>query len=240
MMDKHSRFYEFGKVRYYPQRRVLTSLDGKKESNLSNQSQDFLLVLLARAGKIASHAEIWAAVWPDEKRSVDDQAEKAAIKRSIAEAKLNLLKCLRAVGGEAKMIEAVHGAGYRLNARVQERQNGERPPQKAKRTPETAVKVAHTPLSANAPATAKPPSEPAPLPASVTGLRPAANTETGYVLAVSGLFAALFVIALFLEIAYAWGSYGASAARVAPFVWLWMGGAMGGGLLLIERVTQRN
>jgi DNA-binding winged helix-turn-helix (wHTH) protein len=222
-------FYEFGGLRYYPQGLLLTAPDGKRKRRLTPQHHDFLLALLTRAGKTISYAELWAEVWPDEARAIDDPDAR----HKVTVAKGSLAKRLHEAGGPASLIEAVQGQGYRLNAAVKERYEGEPPPKKSAKSPVKAVALT-VEAEPNEPLTHAPAAAPV-----AFGLA-WVKEEKAYLLTASGLYAALFVVALFLEIAYAFGSYGPSAARLAPFVWLWVGGAMFLSLGLAALVKRHN
>jgi hypothetical protein len=68
-------------------------------------------------------------------------------------------------------------------------------------------------------------------------LRPALAEDRWFLLTSCTLYALLYAIALFVEVAYQFDSYAASALRVAPFVFLWVWTTSIAGLIACRVLT---
>ncbi len=163
--------------------------------DLEPRALELLEVLVARAGSLVTRQELLDILWPD---------------TFVEEGNLNsYLSVIRKALGDSKklsrFIETVPKQGYRFVAPVEKvgRQDGD------------------VPGEATDPATGEEASE-------IVPVRPAIPPESRWrhygipVLASSALYALLFVVALFVEVAYDYESFGEIGWSLAPWIFGWI------------------
>lgn len=170
-----------------------------------------LCLLVRNAGHTVTKDEIIREVWPDV--IVEDQ--------NIT---LNVHLVRRALGDGADnitYIATVSRRGYRFAAPVVRRERIESLPPVVEVPPATELEVpAVNPDRADANSSGVAGFRQSTV--SLTSLRSALSEDGWFLLTSCTLYALLHALALFTEVAYQFDSYGASAIRIAPFVFLWV------------------
>lgn len=170
-------------------------LDSGAVVDLEPKALEMLVVLVGQAGSLVTRRELLDILWPD---------------TFVEEGNLNsYLSVLRKALGDSKklsrFIETVPKAGYRFVADVEKisRQNGNVP--SATTEPDPVDEIPEVV-----------PVEPAPPPESRWWHYGA------HVLVSSALYALLFVVALFVEVAYSYESFGQIGWSLAPWIFGWI------------------
>lgn len=180
-----------------------------RESALAPKAFAVLLLLVENAGRTVKKEQIIRALWPDV--IVEDQ-----------NVFLNIHLARKAVGDDADhptYIATVARRGYRFIAPVSRKD-----------------RVASEPIPVEVSWVANASNQ------STSSSRPlqSALSEDGWFLLTScTLYALLYAIALFVEVAYQFDSHAASARRFAPFVFLWVWITSMAGLLACRFLTSR-
>jgi DNA-binding winged helix-turn-helix (wHTH) protein len=210
-MSRHDRqLYEFGPFALDPDEQSLMN-DGEPIP-LAPKAFSVLLVLVRNAGRTVGKDEIMRAVWPD--TFVEEQ-----------NVGLNVYLVRKALGDDTdhpRYVATVPRRGYRFVAPVR-RGCGVEAVQSVegvtKLIPETAA-----------------PKQPREMGAWLSYI----FGEHGvFVLASCALYAVLYAVALFVEVAYQFDRYGIAAAKIAPLVFLWMWVTSVFGLEAGRRLTLR-
>lgn len=167
-----------------------------------------LLVLVRNAGRPVKKDQIHREVWPDV--FVEDQ--------NIS---LYIHLARKAVGDDAKnptYIASLSRRGYRFIAPVVKRDRVASCATTGDANPSVADALPQPTLS-------------------LKWLTSAVAEDRWFLLATCTLYALLYAIALFVEVAYQFDSYGASAVRVAPLVFVWVWTTSFAGLILCTALT---
>jgi DNA-binding winged helix-turn-helix (wHTH) protein len=208
MSIESDQIFEFGPFVLDPLAQTLVR-DGR-EIALAPKAFAVLLILVRNAGRVVNKDEIIEEVWPDV--FVEDQ-----------NVPLNIHAARKAVGDDADnpiYIATVARRGYRFVAPVVRKDRVAPRP--------VANQVAATRNFQTSPtgSSGEPKSsgdETSPQTTVSLGLVRSALAEDGWFLLTScTLYALLYAIALFVEVAYQFNAHAASALRVAPFVFLWV------------------
>ena len=218
--------FEFGPFVLDPLAQTLVR-DGR-DISLAPKAFAVLLILVRNAGRTVKKDEIIQEVWPDV--FVEEQ-----------NVSLNIYSLRKAVGDDADnptYIATVARRGYRFVAPVVKKDRITSLPvaeqvTSAMHLEVPAIPTAQAPVEANS---------------SVAGafcqstislrlLRSALAEDGWFLLTSCTLYALLYAIALFVEVAYQFNSYAASAVRVAPFVFLWVWTTSIAGLLACRVLT---
>ena len=207
MRMESDQIFEFGPFVLDPLAQTLVR-DGR-EIALAPKAFAVLLMLVRNAGRAVKKDEIIGEVWPDV--FVEEQ-----------NVSLNVYLARKAVGDDAdnpRYIATVARRGYRFVAPVVKKD-------RAASWPVAEVVTSATQFDTTPQTTGDANSSAAkPFYQSTISLRSfrSALTEDGWFLLTScTLYALLYAIALFVEVAYQFNSHAASAVRVAPFVFLWI------------------
>lgn len=236
MSEQIGKVYEFGPFLLDPDRDVL--LKGGEPVPLPPKAFALLLAIVRAGGHTVTKEEILREVWPD--TAVEEQ--------NVGQ---NVLLVRRALGdkaGRPTYVLTVPRRGYRFVAEVREKHPDKAAPVSAAAgdgstpTPDTAQ---------TEPPETGPAGEARLYGAGPAGFTPAlggwraverASAAFGghccFALASCALYAVLYVIALFVEVAYEFERYGTSAAKVAPLIFLWMLGTSLVGLGAGGRLAQ--
>lgn len=211
---ENDQIFEFGPFVLDPLAQTLFR-DGQ-EISLPPKAFAVLSMLVRNAGRVVTKDEIFKEVWPDV--IVEDQ-----------NVSLNIYLARRAVGDDADnptYIATVARRGYRFVAAVVKKNLAASLP-----LAEVVPSAAHSQVlasptqstgEANSPEH-EPESELVGKSAIWLGSLKLAFVEDGWFLLTScTLYALLYAIALFVEVAYQFSSHAASAVRVAPVVFLWI------------------
>lgn len=205
--DKH--FYAFDGFHFYPDQRLLVRLRDGHRFALMPKVNALLLVLVRRCGEIVSYDELKKNVWMDTPH---------VLTHTIRETKHALVKVL---GEIADKLETVAGKGYRLNVKAVGRPNEGDAEESfelyASDDVADSVKTQVKRRREAGPGVSSAKQEPATAYLS----RPFAG-HLLHVVISSSLYALLYTIALFVEIAYQFDRFGVAALKIAPFVFLWM------------------
>lgn len=192
--------YEFGGLRFSPNTSTVICLKTGAEISLRRTLSEFLLLLLTKARETVEYQEFrdGIAAWMIYK-------DVAQLTRTIHVTKGELIKNLRRLREDFDLIEAVPAKGYRLSADVSE------------------LFLADADLP---PANAENRSIPA-----KEAVRNGQNSLAGrffgghlrQAIFACAIYAALFVVALFIEVAYEFDSYKNLAFSLAMpvFLWIW-------------------
>jgi DNA-binding winged helix-turn-helix (wHTH) protein len=199
-----------------------------RDVSLAPKAFAVLLVLVRNAGRTVKKDKIIQAVWPDV--FVEDQ-----------NVSLNIHAVRKALGDDADKrtyIATVARRGYRFVAPVVKKAPGTLLPVAVQVPPATHVDIPDMPIAA---ATEEANSSVAGAfrqgKISLKSLRSALAEDGWYLLTSCTLYALLFAIALFVEVAYQFDSYAAAAVRVAPFVFLWVWTTSIAGLIACKVLT---
>lgn len=205
--------YAFGEFELdVAERRLLA---GGTPVELEPKALEMLSVLVARAGHLVSRRELLEILWPD---------------TFVEEGNLNAYASVlrKALGDSPKLsrfIETIPKAGYRFVADVREFPRRDRPAS-------PPGLRAHQKIAAVDQST----DETAPPGRSVesTWLRYGVH-----MLGCSLLYAVLFVVALFVEVAYGYEQFGRLAWRLAPWIFVWISSTSMFGLWADLKATRR-
>jgi DNA-binding winged helix-turn-helix (wHTH) protein len=210
MSTESDRIFEFGPFVLDPLEQTLAGHG--REIALAPKAFAVLSVLVKNAGRVVTKEEVIREVWPDV--IVED-----------GNLTLNIHAVRKALGDNTEhptYITTVARRGYRFIAPV---------------TKTTRIAVL--------PATKRLPVVPDPSayamiripPAPKSSLRSALAEDGWFLLTSCTLYALLYAIALFVEVAYQFNSYAASAGRVAPLVFLWVWITSMAGLIACRALT---
>lgn len=232
MVRQQKHLYEFGPFALDAgERRLLR--DGAPVS-LAPKAFETLVVLVQNGGRLLSKEELMKAVWPD----VTVEEGNLSLNVSL------IRKALGDSSTEPQYVETVTKWGYRFIAPVQESgdkvaEAGDTLPAEVTNAPEAG----RTPLDDKGTVGAIQ-SESAPAPVEREGavndadrLASPFGGHLWHVFAGCGLYALLYVDALFLEIAYQFDRLGPSAFKLSPLVFLWIFGTSVAALWLDWRRT---
>jgi DNA-binding winged helix-turn-helix (wHTH) protein len=210
--------YDFAEFRFHPKDAKLICLLTSKEVSLRRNLSEFLLLLLNKPGEIVSYQELREGVtaWTIYK-------EISQLKRTIHVTKGELVKSLRSLREDFDSVESVPAKGYRLNTDVSRFYSTN-----IVKTHETLEKQEESFFELNKKKKAE------------------ISTQKlfgGHLLQVSfacTVYATLFVVALFLEIAYQFDNFKnlASGLSIPIFLWIWLTSAVG--LLAGWKFVKRN
>jgi|ERR1043166_1001197 DNA-binding winged helix-turn-helix (wHTH) protein len=211
MSIESDQVFEFGPFVLDPVAQTLVR-DGQ-ELPLAPKAFAVLLLLVGSGGRVVKKDEIIREVWPDV--IVEEQ-----------NVSLNIHAARKAVGDEADnptYIATVARRGYRFIAPVitRDRVAPEVPAVTATGTDENS-----SPADAHAQRTT-----------SVNWLRSTMAEDGWFLLTSCTLYALLYAIALFVEVAYQFDSHAASAMKGAPLVFLWIWITSLAGLIVCRKLT---
>ena len=220
------RIFEFGPFVLDPLAHTLVK-DGQ-EISLAPKAFAVLLVLVRNAGRAVTKDEIFREVWPDV--FVEDQ-----------NLTYNIYLARKAVGDDAEnpiYIATVARLGYRFAAPVI---------RKDRVSSYSVSEEVESPAEWKVPATIAIPTTGDTSPSAddhpgqttrSEGFFRSALAEDGWFLVTScTLYAVLYGIALFVEVAYQFDSHASSAVKVAPFVFLWVWTTSMAGLIVCRALT---
>ncbi|HKY44086.1 MAG TPA: transcriptional regulator [Pyrinomonadaceae bacterium] len=226
MSTESDQIFEFGPFVLDPLAQTLVT-EGE-EIPLAPKAFAVLLILVRNAGRTVKKDEIFQEVWPEV--IVEDQ-----------NVSLNIYLVRKALGDDVenpKYIATLARRGYRFITPVNKRD-----------------RVAALPVTEEIPLAAE-----RKIPALTTGttsdetnsskteafcqrtvslgwFRSTLAEDRWFLLTSCTLYALLYAIALFVEVAYQFDSYAASAVRVAPFVFLWVWATSMAGLIACRVLT---
>lgn len=226
MGTESDQIFEFGPFVLDPLAQTLVE-DGR-EIALPPKAFAVLSMLVRTGGRLVTKEEIFKEVWPDV--FVEDQNVVLNIH--------SVRKALRDDAENSTYIATVPRRGYRFIAPVS-----------------TKIRVAALPVINEVPVTAElvrpdttmDPARPVANSSMAEGfsrgtlslksLRSSLAEDGWFLLTSCTLYALLYAISLFVEVAYQLNSYAASAVRVAPFVFLWVWATSMAGLIACRVLT---
>lgn len=227
MTERAEHRYEFAGFRFSPSERLLVRLRDGHPFGLTPKENDLLLSLVRSSGKIVSYDELKKEVWPESPH---------VLTHTIRETKHTLSKIL---GETAGRLETVAGKGYRLNVAVVTRQNDCADDHDAGRTDVVSA------------ATAADRIEGAEQMVSGSQVVPATPSRTGgqlarsfaghlwHVLVSCTIYALLYTIALFVELAYQFDRFAILALKLALPIFVWIYATSMFGLLVDWKKARR-
>ncbi|MEJ7860869.1 MAG: hypothetical protein WKF90_04435 [Pyrinomonadaceae bacterium] len=194
--------YDFAELRFHPREAKVICQKTQKEVFLRRNLSEFLLLLLTKPGEIVSYGELHkgVAAWKDYK-------EISQLKRTIHATKGELVKVLRSLSENFDSIESVPAKGYRLNTDVSEFFSNN-----AVKADEVLEKDGEYFLNLNEKTKKEFP------------VRSLFGGHWQQVFFASAIYASLFVVALFLEIAYQFDNFKNIAFKLSlpVFLWIWL------------------
>ncbi|MGH9968581.1 MAG: winged helix-turn-helix domain-containing protein [Pyrinomonadaceae bacterium] len=206
-------FYEFDNFRLSPLRRSL--LHGEQSRPLTPTAFDLLLVFVQNHGRMLSKTELIKRVWAE--AIVTDNNFNVtlnAVRRALGES-----------GRRPRYILKVPG-GYRFVADVREESEpkAQRPKSNVEEQPLDVGQVAReeSGQDVRAPGRSSP------------------SVHLGHVLISCALYATLYAVSLFLEVAYEFDRFEGMAWKIAPLVFGWMMISSVVGLASDRKLTSRN
>lgn len=226
LTHQNAHNYRFDGFRFESRRCLLVRESNDHPFALTPKESSLLLALVERAGELVSYDELRQVVWAG-REGVQSQ--------TIRETKRTLCQKL---GATAQKLETASGKGYRFDVAV------EVIDEDAERT-ETVTASGASAIAASA-------DEPAlPSASSTTFDEPSIANHvaapirvfaghTRQAIAGSALYAALYAVALLVEVAYEFDVYGIAALKIVPFVFAWMFGTSFFGLHTIRRRASEN
>jgi len=192
-MRKSGEYYVFGGIRFRPYTGAVEVCETNRQILLSRIQRNFLLVLVERAGSVVTYEELRAEVWPNEKEVTD------RVQHTIHVTKRNLIKLLESNGVEVNFIKPVAGQGYLLTAKLshatEEEVRAEVDDLQGDPTSEGVLPLADQNVSRES---------------SFTMSR-LLGKHWAFMTVGSVLYGLLFWIALLLEVAYQFDTYGVTA-----------------------------
>jgi len=207
MSIETDQIFEFGPFVLDPVAQTLLG-DGR-DIPLPPKAFAVLLILVGNAERTVKKDEIIRGVWPHV--FVEEQ-----------NVSLNIYLARRALGDNAdrpKYIATVARRGYRFLAPVLIKDRVASLPISEENKTVAVSAITATPTSADGNLSTSAFSQGT---ISFSLLRSALAEDGWFLLTSCTLYALLYAIALFVEVAYQFNSYAASAVRVAPFVFLWV------------------
>ena len=195
--------YDFVGLRFSPEHSKIICLETRKEIFLRRNLSEFLLLLLKKPRGTIEYQEFCESVaaWTIYK-------DVSQVMRTIHTTKGELVKNLRLLREDFDLIEAVPAKGYRLSADVSE----------------FFTKTDKTEISLEKPAELNYVEPEKTVPA-----RDIFGGHLQQAFFASAIYAALFVVALFLEIAYQFDAFKLAAfySALPVFLWIWLSSAAG-------------
>jgi DNA-binding winged helix-turn-helix (wHTH) protein len=205
----HDYTYEFAGFAFSPAQRTLLRLNDGTKSSLTPQQSEFLFLLLVREGETVTYSDLKASIWPDDDDGIDVRPRLREVKHVI---KKNL-------GNMSKCIQTVQNIGYRLII-----------PEPGLRVVAKGVE-SDQPVPANA-ISEKPVDPGLPhdaaaqlIPPKSASKKKGVNRHWPHIFFSSAIYGTLYVVALFMEIAYRFDDYGPGAILLYPLVFLWIFGS---------------
>lgn len=192
-MPKALKYYVFAGMRFWPDRSVLEVVERGRELSLSQIQRNFLLTLVEKPKRVVTYEELRVKVWPHEPEMT------RRVQHTIHVTKGHLIRLLEGGGVRGELIESVSGQGYRLAAEVSLVDEEEKTEDESSARPDSILNT--SPLAANKPEQLthqKPPSI----------LNRLLGHHATFIKVSSSLYGLLFLIALLIEIAYQFDSYG--------------------------------
>ena len=212
MSIESDQIFEFGPFILDPLAQTLVG-EGR-EIALAPKAFAVLSVLVENAGRVVTKDEIIREVWSD-------------VIVEEGNLTLNIHAVRKALGDDAEhptYITTVARRGYRFIAPVTKKPRVAVSPATKKLTAVAELMPSNSTLN---------PKPPAPK----SSLRSALAEDGWFLLTSCTLYALLYAIALFVEVAYQFNSYAASAVRVAPLVFLWVWITSMAGLIACRALT---
>lgn len=207
--ERAEHFYEFDGFHFYPDHRLLIRDRDGHRFTLMPKANALLLVLVKRCGEVVTYDELKKEVWTDTTQ---------VLTHTIRETKHALVKVL---GESAGKLETVAGKGYRFNVEAIKKQNADNAERSVDRIASVNVTDTEKPQILKpqevGPEISSAPQEPIASQLS----RPFAG-HLWHVITSCTLYALLYTIALFVEIAYQYDRFGESALKLSPPVFLWI------------------
>lgn len=209
MAQRYQRFFDFDGIRFFPETSELVSLSGGETRPLREKEAQLLETLIANAGKSVSKKEISEKIWGKTSGFED-------LSQTITQTKYTLVQKIKRMQQTKNLIviESEGKDGYRFTAPFQEgrlelRENEfDSPAEESEdglpkeETVENDLKIQSIPLS---------------------NLKVAKSPNNlSFILSAATLYALLYVVALFLELAYRVDEYATFLAVAAPVVFVWM------------------
>lgn len=193
--------YDFAALRFIPQNSKVVCLETQKEIFLRRNLSEFLLLLLKKPRAIIAYREFCQSVaaWTIYK-------DVSQVMRTIHTTKGELVKNLRILREDFDLIEAVPAKGYRLGADVDEFHAADEP------------EIVSAKVETNFAQTKEPIFE-----------QKFFGGHSGQAFFACAIYAALFVVALFVELAYQFDGFKNLAFKLAApiFLWIWIASLAG-------------
>jgi len=221
-MPKKSHYYEFNGLRFFPEFSLLEVLESGKKINPSPKHCGFLLTLLKNPKKTVTYDELRETVWAHQ-----TTADEFFI-RNIHSTKNNLIKQLKAIGVKTDFIKSIPGKGYFLDAIVSEEleTNGAAPEIINADLHQANLLSGGTDKSTKA-------LEHLPMPNNLLYGR-----HLAYISFSSFSYSLLFWLALVLEIAYQFDSFGTMALSPGLPLMFWIAATTFVGLTWTQHLVQ--
>lgn len=219
MSKQEQHLYEFGSFILDPAERLL--LKSGANIKLPPKAFDTLVVLVRNRGRLTDREQLLSEVWSDV------IVEEGNITWTISQ----LRKALGDSPAEPRYIETVPGSGYRFIATVRELPGGGV-------EPSPLVDEGGAGESSYSADSGTDSVSVSCLPADAVITAPRLRGHALHLLICCLLYAALYTVALFVEVAYRFDQLGPAARRIAPWLFLWVGGTSLLGLWLVRSRTQ--
>lgn len=192
--------YDFAELRFSPQNAIVVCLKTNREILLRRNLSEFLLLLLKKPRETVEYSEFCNNVtaWTIYK-------DVAQVIRTIHTTKGELVKSLRLLREDFNLIEAVPAKGYRLSADVTEFfADAAQPKTLLEKNAESELNFVET--------------------NEVISAQKVFGGHFRQVFFASAIYAALFVVAQFIEIAYQFDAFKNLAFRltIPIFLWIWL------------------
>jgi DNA-binding winged helix-turn-helix (wHTH) protein len=209
--------YDFAELRFYPTASKVICLKTHEEIFLRRNLSEFLLLLLNKPHEIVSYQELHEGLtgWTGYK-------EISQIKRTIHVTKGELARDLRSLREDFDLVESIPKKGYRLNTDV-----AAFFPNKTAEPEEVLENEEESFTDLNEKTKEEPPT------------LKLFGGHWRQVIFASAMYAALFVVALFLEIAYQFDDFKNLAFKLSIPVFLWIWVTSLGGLLAAWRLARK-